>query len=172
MRLKALYEHKQKLCSFISCSSTCQMHQNKHAGSLSNQQPAGLMQCTSQQTHSSVWVFFTVPKALVVSGDSTSSAGFSSGTSGLGYLHATTSFQRQNSNQSLFKIFQSILEHLPARKRSFINIKYIYNKYINMDFCGFYTNSTQLFAGFSLQKRKTKFLHLSRLEPALSNMSR
>lgn len=122
--------------------------------------------------HSSVWVFFTVPKALVVSGDSTSSAGFSSGTSGLGYLHATTSFQRQNSNQSLFKIFQSILEHLPARKRSFINIKYIYNKYINMDFCGFYTNSTRLFAGFSLQKCKTKFLHLSRLEPALSNMSR
>lgn len=116
--------------------------------------------------------FFTVPKALVVSGDSTSSAGFSSGTSGLGYLHATTSFQRQNSNQSLFKIFQPILEHLPARKRSFINIKYIYNKYINMDFCGFYTNSTRLFAGFSLQKRKTKFLHLSRLEPALSNMSR
>lgn len=122
-RLKALYEYEQKLCTFISCSNTCQMHQNKHAGSLSNQQPAGLMQCTSQQTHSSVQVFFTVPKALVVSGDSTSSAGFSSGTSGLGYRQATTSFQKQNSNQSLFKIFQSILEHPPARKRSFINIK-------------------------------------------------
>lgn len=60
--------------------------------------------------------FSTVPNSLVVSGDSTSSAGFSSGTSGLGYLKPTMSFQKQDSNQSLFKIFQSILEHPPARK--------------------------------------------------------
>lgn len=120
MRPKARNSNKN-LCTFISCSNTCQMHQNKHAGSLSNQQPAGLMQCTCQQTHSSIWVFSTVPNSLVVSGDSTSSAGFSSGTSGLGYLDAITSFQKQNSNQSLFKNFQSILEHPPAR--SFINIK-------------------------------------------------
>lgn len=63
----------------------------------------------------SIWDFSTVPNSLVVSGDSTSSAGFSSGTSGLGYLDAT-SFQKQNSNQSLFKNFQSILEHPLARK--------------------------------------------------------
>lgn len=63
-----------------------------------------------------VYFFFTVPKVLVVSGDTTSFAGCSSGISGLGYLDATTSFQKQNSNKSLLKIFQSTLEYPPARK--------------------------------------------------------
>lgn len=73
--------------------------------------------------HLSKHFFFTVPKVLLVSGDTTSFAGFSSGTSGLGYLDATMSFQKQDSNKSLFKIFQSILEYPPARKRTFINTK-------------------------------------------------
>jgi len=69
--------------------------------------------------HTLLFVSFTVPKVLASSGDTTSFAGFSSGTSGLGYLDATTSFQKQDSNKSLFKIFQSMWEYPPARKEPF-----------------------------------------------------
>lgn len=72
------------------------------------------MPCLSKHTFLGL---FTVPKALVVSGDTTSFAGFSSGTSGLGYLDATN-FQKQDGDKSLFKIFQTTLEYPPGRKES------------------------------------------------------
>lgn len=97
------------------------MHQNRHAGSLSNQQPAGLMQCTCQQTHFSIWVSSTVPNSLVVSGDSTSSAGFSSGTSGLGYLKPKRVFK---SKTAISHYLKSSNQYWSIRQQEKILYKY------------------------------------------------
>lgn len=143
-----------KPSTLISCSNTCQLHHNKHAERLSNKQLAGLMQCHVSATHFSV-CFFTVPRVLVVSGDTTSFAGFSSGTSGLGYLDAK-SLQKQEGGKSLLKAFQPTLEHLPARREPTRAVR-------RPGFSRPYTRSTSswMLADFPLQKHMAKFLHLS-----------
>lgn len=102
-----------------------------------------------------LFFFFTVPRVPVVSGDTTSFAGFSSGTSGLGYLDAR-SFQKQDGGKSVLKVIQPTLEHLPARKEPTHAVR-------RPGFSRSYARSTWswMLADFPLQKHSAEFLHLS-----------